>query len=141
MKQEMINSIARDYQHHMSLTTITHLKGVQKLLKLTHITSQNLGLGGSTHHYMILVVKICYNVLTLVGSPYPIVKTPIETMIGAFLAMNARSQHPNVNLDLQIQPAQMLPLPPQNVYVGIVSLGLTPISQATWRTHNRFELN
>lgn len=141
MKQEVINSIARDYQHHMSLTTTTRLKGVQKLLKLTHITSQNLGLGGSTHHYMILVVRICYNVLTLVGSPYPIVKSPIETTIGASLVMNVRSQHPNVHLDLQIQPAQMLPLHPPRVYVGIVSLGLTPIFLATWRTHNRFELN
>lgn len=59
MNQEMIISIAKDFQHHMIHITI-HMKGVPKLLKLTHITSQNQGLGGSTsnQHPTILVAKI-----------------------------------------------------------------------------------
>ena len=76
MNQEMIISIAKDYRHHM-IHILTHMKGVPKLLKLTHIISQNQGLGGSTsnQHPTILVAKIyntqqclhLYHVLSLAG--------------------------------------------------------------------------
>lgn len=149
MKQGVINSIARDYQHHMSHTTM-HMKVVLKLLRLTHISlsqGRGRGRGGSTLQCMILVVKICntqqcphhYHVLTLAGFPYRSVGIPLMTIIGGSMVMNVGSQRHKVRLGLQTRLDPMVRLPLPRVYVGIASLGLTPTSLATWRIHNRFE--
>lgn len=141
MKLEVINSIARDYQLHMNEYITMHMKGVQKLLRLTHIISLDQDLGGSTLHCMILVGKICntpqclhlYHILIRAGYPYP-----AKTMIGASTGMNVGSQQPKVHLDFRTRLDQMVLLHPPRVCVGIASLGLTPTLQATWQIRNRF---